>query len=176
MVVDSRDQIWAVTFETYYDSYFQELLHEQLTRKWLKLDQFTRVFVALTASGSAVSGWALWADPDFKPIWTCLAGLAALLTIVHATLGVPERLRDYGENKRRWSGLRADIETFRYKMEIDPNFSIESFTAEFSTYRKRYTEIIQLLKDDILSTTGTEEMAQDRLDGILKDQTERRSA
>jgi len=172
MAIDSRDQLWNAAFETYYDAFFQEMLSEKLIARWQRVDQLTRVLAALTASSSAVSGWALWTQPQFKTAWTIIAGFAAALTIIHATLGVPERVRDQGEIKRRWAAVRTDLETFRYRMKIDPNFQVDTFTNEFSGYRKRYADSIQLLKDDILTTKRTLEMVQGNLNRTLADEIE----
>ena len=57
--MDTRDQIWNTIFDVYYDSYYYELLSNRMVAKWLKWDEFSRVLMAVTASGSAISGLAL---------------------------------------------------------------------------------------------------------------------
>jgi hypothetical protein len=81
-------------------------------------------------------------------------------------------LHDQGEAKRRWAGLRIDLETFRFRMKVEPNFVIENFLREFDGSRKRYGDAIQHSKEDILSTNRTERRVQDRLDLILTDEIE----
>jgi len=170
MTFDPRDELWEVTFETYYDSYYNEQLSDFLINRWQRVDEGTKVLSAVTASGSAVSGWALWSQPGFHITWAILAGLAALLTITHAALAVPGRIKDQTELKRRFAGLRTDLETFRYRMRVDPDFSVEDFTKEFVAYRNRYSDNIQLLKNDLLLTRRLTQKAQSELNNFLKDE------
>ncbi len=164
MVFDPRDQLWEKTFQTYYDTYYEEVLAEKLIRRWQLVDEITKVLVALTVSGSAVSGWALWTTPQFKTGWAILAGIAAVLSIVNIALVVPNRLNEWNESKRAFSRLRVDLETLRYRMELDTDFSVEDFTTIFLAYRERYAECIQTRKEDILSTDRLRNKAQDELD------------
>ena len=169
MAVDSRDQIWEASFETYYEAHYEELVADRLVRQWQIVDEITKVLVALTVSGSAVSGWTLWNDPSFKTVWVILAGIGAVLSIIHVALGVPGRLKDWGEIKRSFAGLRIDLETFRYHMGIDPQFPVEEFKKEFDDYRWRFGDIYQRIKDDILRTRRLQAKAQDDLDERIAD-------
>jgi hypothetical protein len=171
MPFDPRDELWVAAFETYYDAFYQEKLSDELIDWWQRLDEFTKILVTATASGSAITGWALWNTPHFKTLWSVLAGIAALFSIIHASLGVPERLKYHGEIKRRSAGLRIELETFRYRMKINPNFIIDEFTKEFVEYRKRFSsDIIQLLKNDLLETRWLQVKIQDNLNFQLADQ------
>jgi hypothetical protein len=171
MALDPRDSLWDATFDTYYDAYYEEIAADALINRWQLLDEVAKVVVALTASGSAVAGWALWNDPAFRTFWVVLAGLGAILAIVHATLGVPGRLKTWGEIKRAFVTLRIDLETFRYRMEADPAFDVGTFQQQFEQYRKRYTEAMQQLQNDILLTSRLENAAQDDLNARVKDKT-----
>ncbi len=84
MTVDPRDELWRAAFDTYYDSYYEELLADRLINVWRRVDEVTRILAALTASTSAVTGWALWAQQYSRNVWAVLAGFAAVLTILHA--------------------------------------------------------------------------------------------
>ena len=79
MTFDPRDELWNASYETYYDAYYGEITADKVTTRWLKFDNFTKILVSLTASGSAISGWVLWNDPNFKYIWFALAGFGAFL-------------------------------------------------------------------------------------------------
>jgi hypothetical protein len=167
MTVDQRDEIWVAAFDTYYDSYFEEICADRLISRWQKLDEASKLIVAITASGSAVTGWALWSQPGFRTLWTIIASTGAVLAIVHAVLGVPGKIKDHGEVKRLFVALRIDLETFRYRMRFDPNFSVEDFTKEFSRYRDRYSSTVQLLKNDLARTRRLERKTQSELNEIL---------
>lgn len=167
MVNDPRDELWEVAFETHYDAYYEELLEDSLINRWQWVDEVSRVLVALTASTSALSGWALWTEPHFKAVWGITAGVAAVLSIVHTSLGVPGRLKDHGDVKRQFASVRIDVETFRYRMRLDTNFPVVDFTKEFVEYRRRYSDGFQLLKNDILRTHCLQKKVQDQLNQRL---------
>ena len=111
MAHDPRDELWNAIFETYYDALYNEILADKLIARWQIVDEFTKVIVALTASGSAIAGWSLWAQPGYQGLWECLAARAAVLSIVHASLSVAERLKDAGEIRRAFAGLRIDLDS-----------------------------------------------------------------
>lgn len=152
MVVNSQDQIWEATYDTYYDCYYQEIVADGLVKMWQVIDEVTKVLVALTVSGSAVAGWALWSKPEYSDIWAIIAGLASLLTIIHSTLGVPGRLAEWGEIKSLFAGLRINLETQKFKMTIDPQFAVDEITQEFLKIREAYSDGMQRIKNDILRT------------------------
>ena len=43
MTGDSRDSLWEATFETYYDSYYQEILAYELINHWQYLDETAKL-------------------------------------------------------------------------------------------------------------------------------------
>ncbi len=169
-----RDEIWNASFDTFYDSYYEEIAADLVVNRWQYVDETAKVLVALTVSGSAVSGWVLWNQPYFQTGWAILAGFAAVLAIVHATLGVPGRLGDLGDMRRYFGSLRIDLETFRQRMKIDPRFPVEEFTGEFVEYRRRYAEGMQRRKNDILITDGIQTSAQNQLNDRLGDMIEQK--
>lgn len=159
---DPRDAIWNKTFETYYESYFYELVADKLVDRWQLTDDVTKVLVAITASGSAISGWALWQDPGVKWLWAIVAGIGAVLAIVHAALGVPNRIKDWEDIKRSFVSLRVNLETFRHRMEIDPNFPVDGFTNDYAIFRKQFGELVPRQKNDILRTKEPVAQTHDR--------------
>ena len=165
---DPRDEIWNSTFDTYYESFYGEVVANRLARRWQLIDQITKVLVAITASGSAVAGWTLWSEEGFKILWVTIAGVAALLAIIHSAMSVADRLNDAGDVNRSFATLRIELETFRSRMRIDPEFPIEDFTQELVEFRRRYGECVQRIKDDILRTKRLRQKAQDDVDERLK--------
>lgn len=164
---DPRDELWRASYETFYFAYYFEILSDRMVNRWQVLDVVTRVIVALTASGSAISGWALWNNPSFRLIWIVIAGIGACLAIVHTSLGVPGKLKDWGEGKRWFAEIRIELETLRYRMRIDPKFPIEEYTREFIDCRERYGAGVQLIKNDIIWTRRLGSHAQSELDDRL---------
>lgn len=158
-----RDIIWDKIFDVYYDSYWVEILSEKLINIWQKVDDTNKVLVALTASGSVVSGWALWENPTFKYIWIILAGFAALLSIIHASLGVANRIKDWTEIKRQFALLRIDLEMQRAKMEMNYEFNENEFEDIYVTTMKKYAEQYANLRNDILKSKRLQVNAQNEL-------------
>lgn len=159
--------LWQAVYDTYYDCYYQEFEAELLLLRWQKFDDGVRILVALTASSSAVAGWALWNQPGLRYVWVALAGLTAVLSIVHAALSVPGRIREWGDILRVFAGLRIDCETLQFRMKLQPLSPLEPLTEEFLAIRKRYAEGVQMLKNDTLRTGGLRARAQDLLNGKL---------
>lgn len=167
MATDPRDELWDAAFDTYYDAHFSELVEEALMGRWLALDHATRIAVGLTASGSAIAGWALWQNPALTWLWPVLTGFSAVLALVSETFGVKHRLRDCSTCMRAFSSLRIELETFRYRMKIDSQFSISVFEREFVAFRKRYMEECSRTKDDIFRTRNLQVKCQADLDKRL---------
>ncbi len=172
MPTDPRDELWVASFDTFYDSTYAEAIADNLIDRWQRVDEITRALVAITASTSAVAGWALWSKPEFHNSWLVISGIAALLAILHATLGVAGRIKDHAEDKRRFLSLSRDLETFRYEMRINPTFDIAEFSKRFLEFRKRYSDAAQLVKNDIAAThrlaTATQLEVNHRLASEIK--------
>jgi hypothetical protein len=141
-----------------------------MINRWQKVDDFTKVLVAATASGSAVAGWALWQRETLKIFWAVIAGLGALLAIAHAALGVTGRLKEWGECKRHFANLRIELETFRERMALDPNFDFQKFEEEFLSLKRKYAEGVQLLPSDIMLSWRLENITQHNINRRLADQ------
>lgn len=168
---DTRNRIWEEVFKTYYDSYYQEILVHDLINRWQFLDDAAKCTVALTASGSAISGWALWMQPGGRWLWGLLAGVGAVLAILQVSLGVPARISQWRDVRQYFAALRIDLETFRSRMRIDQAFPIGQYSQEFEQFRKRYGEGIPDLRKDILLTSALKKKAQTELDVRLSDET-----
>jgi hypothetical protein len=102
-----------------------------------------------------------------------LAGTAAVLSIIHAAMGVADRLKDAGELRRAFATLRIDIETCRYRMRINPEFPVDEFTQQYVDYQKRFGDCDQRINDDILRTESLKTQVQDEVDDMLADQISR---
>lgn len=170
MTYDSRDQIWNAVFETYYDTFYEEMVADALISRWQILDEITKVLVALTASGSAVAGWSLWNDPNLKYLWAFIAGTAAVLAIVHSTLLVPSRINNWSKVQHQFVNLRLDLDMLRDKMKIDSSFSIDNINNELDILRIQFRDAINNIPNDILLTEKTQLDVQEKLNIRLSDQ------
>jgi len=165
---DPRDKLWERVFETWYDTYFEENVSDQLIARWGRLDAATRVIVAVTASGSAVGGLALWTWPVGRVIWLIIASAAAILAVVHSSLSVPERLKSLCDIRALHVSLRIDLEMLRHRMEIDPDFPLAEFDQRFSDLRERYGQAVQTIRRDPLETNRLRICVQDQLNRRIR--------
>lgn len=83
------------------------------------------------------------------------------------------RLKDQADLRRRFAGLRIDLETFRNHMRIDANFPMNEYNAQFDALRGRYSEAYQLLKNDFFLTRSLENECQNDLDVRLREELQR---
>src|SRR5262249_13560178 len=148
---DPRQQLWLVSFNTYYDALFEETLADGLSNRWQRLDDFTKFVVSSTASGSAISGWALWGRAGWEYAWLAFSGLAALLSLFHAALHVSDRVKARTDDRRRFAQLRTGLETFRYRLQVE-QFDAHKFQREFIDFRKSYSDNVGLLQNDTFRT------------------------
>jgi hypothetical protein len=175
MPPDPRDRLWDTSYETYYHMFYQELLADRVIQRWQFFDALTRVLITITATSSAIGSWELWRTGTFRAIWVIMAGAAAVLSIIHTTLNVVGRLKDHGDIRRRCAGLRVDLETFRQLMEIDANFPIKEYTEKYEEYRRRYSDCIQMLINDIIVRQRFARRVQAQLNASLQAKTVRPS-
>lgn len=163
MSIGNRDELWKSSWETYYCSYFYEIYIGKAVFRWKLFDLITKIIVAITATGSAVAGWSLWADDSYREIWVFLAGTAALLSIVHAVTQVQSILESLSELRTSFSGLRVVLESFRQQLSIFPAFDVTEKNIEFLKKREKYELLIEKFDGDILLTSKLAEKVQDEL-------------
>lgn len=147
---ESRDRLWEASWETYYESYYFELALNRVIGKWKIIDIVTKIIVALTATGSAVAGWSLWNVPGFKEIWVFIAGIAAILSIVHAVIQVQSILSSNAEFRASFSNIRLSLETFRQQLKIHADYNVAEKNTEYQVLRQKYDDLAAKYSDDLL--------------------------
>lgn len=166
--MDERDIIWSKIFEVFYDSYYYELLSDRIISRWLLIDEVTKVLVAITTSSSAIAGWALWNKEGWQYAWIFLAGLSALLSVIHATLNVTQRIKEWTENKRSFSSLRIECETNQGVMDMNAEFDTELHKQFYRDKMKLYGELYSNLPNDFLITKQMRVINQDELNHSIQ--------
>lgn len=173
MTENRLDVLWNESFNTYYDAFYEEIVADEAIRRWQFVDETAAVLVALTATGSAVAGWALWTLSGWRIVWSVFAGLVAVLAIVHKALAVPGRLKGWNESQRSFVSLRIELETFRSNLAIGSNDEIDDLIEKFNGYRKRFGDAINRRPNDIVVTKRMEHDCQDALNRRLEEQIAR---
>lgn len=162
-----RDELWGATWETFYDASYYEILFGSLLKNWQTFDFVTRLLVALTASGSAVAGWALWNDVNYKDYWVFAAGIASLLSIVHATLNTPDKVKNYAQLSNDIASVKLKYETLRQELKIFPEFDVEANFDKHKKLREEYQRVIESYSPDFLTTDSIRNNSQTLLNNKL---------
>jgi hypothetical protein len=162
------DRFWEPAFETFYESYYQELASEALSTRWQIIDTFTSVIVALTATTSAVAGWALWSTDGGKMTWAVIAGAASVISIVHSVLAVPGRIKDQEELRRSFQDIRLSIDTFRRNLEIDLN-SMDEARDQYERLQAGYQDAMKRTKIEMIYTDTMRAGVTARLNDIMRE-------
>ncbi|MGL1893912.1 MAG: hypothetical protein OCD02_19900 [Spirochaetaceae bacterium] len=165
---DTRNEIWNSTWNSYYDTFYQELLAEELEVRWKRFDDISRILIAITASTSAISGWALWSNKDFKIIWVFLAAIGALLSLVTKSLDIPRRISDWNDSKKYFTTLRIDYQIFLDELGFNPEFSTIDATVTVRNLRLRYAEGYKEMLNDSFITQKLKIMIQDSVNNNMK--------
>jgi hypothetical protein len=167
-MANKLEDFWQPSFATLYDASFQELASESILTRWTKIHYATAILTAITASGSAVSGWALWNSGEGKYIWVLVASTASLFSIVHSALGVPAKIKEEEHRRQQFSALRNDIETFRHSLTIGGEFAEAKQT--FDKLRQRLSEnVSNATPDALVFTAAARKEVQAAVDEKLKD-------
>lgn len=167
---DNRDNLWTASFEIFYDCYFEEILADRLVHFWSVVDDVTKWLVAITASGSAVAGWALWNGYGYKEFWLLISMIASLLSITHGVLGIQSRIKTWAENKKAFVILRMEMQAIRQDMVIDPQFDIVHMNERLVSARSKYQDSMSQLSSESFRSDRLENKVQNKLNKIISDQ------
>ncbi|HEY4786492.1 MAG TPA: hypothetical protein VIH57_10605 [Bacteroidales bacterium] len=163
MESDKRDVIWERTYYTYYETYFFELICDGVISRWQLTSDFSKLLVAITTSGSAISSWALWKNSIGVYVWVLIVGIASVLSIVNATWSATNKIKEWTEIKNYCINLRIEIEIFKDNMLIDPDFNVEEFQRTLMKYKKNFGELKKKLKPDVFIRKRLRDQAQNKL-------------
>ena len=169
---DKKDNLWVASYEVFYDCYFEEIVADKMLQFWSVVDDVTKWLVAITASGSAVAGLALWNGHGYKELWLLISMVASILSITHGSLGIQGRIKTWAEVKKSFSMLRMELQGIRQDMQIDPQFDTEDINNKFLAVRSTYQDVMSQLSSDSFRTSGVETKAQQKLNEKISDQIE----
>jgi hypothetical protein len=164
---DLRDRLWKSAYYLWYNSSYNAELASRMVDRLKTIDDVTKVLVALTASGSAVAGWNLWSKSGFDLGWAALAGTGAVLAIVHGSLGIPARLKDWLEAKKDFLGLRSTVDALRSKMTNHPDFDPAEIEKLIADSAARFGEYEGRIPSDFFATARLKSQCQENIDHLL---------
>src|SRR5258707_680788 len=110
MTDSERREIWIEAYRYFYLAYYHELPASALGRRWDRWASGVSLAIALTSSGSALSGWALWKTDRGLIVWSFLAGSASILSIAQSKLNVASRIRKQAAVRRKFARIRLRLQ------------------------------------------------------------------
>lgn len=137
---NQRDIIWKDSFNTYYDTYFDELLTESLSQRWTIINTTIKFLVAITATTSVVAGLALWQEAGWKTFWAVFSLIAAVASVFGAVVVVENFVKDHTKSNKDFTNCRHELENFRHDLDMDPYFDVTSKDKEFKAIKKKYDD------------------------------------
>ncbi len=167
-----RDILWNDSFNTYYDAYFDELLSDTLVNRWMRIDVGVKYLVAITATGSAIAGLALWQEPGWKAAWAALSLIAAAAGIFHSTALVDNLVKEHTRAHKEYAACRSDLENYRHDLNMDPGFDVARKDGEFKALKKKYEDCCGNSPRDWSVSDNLRERVKAQLNETIKDQLE----
>ncbi|HFQ5373700.1 TPA: hypothetical protein ACGUM3_001531 [Vibrio vulnificus] len=162
-----RDEYWNTLWSNYYDSYYYSILFSELTIRAQWFDFISKLLVAVTASGSAIAGWALWEEPSFKIYWVIIAGTASFISIVHTTLNISEKLKGYVKLSNEMAEIRMQYESLQEEVTIYPEFDVDEMHVKSKAVKNKYIAVLRGYAPDFLSSKKLQNRSQDILNDKL---------
>jgi hypothetical protein len=156
---------WTQTFEIYYQAYLQEMYAEYLSDFWSKWDRFSAILVAATATGSTVTGFALWKTASGQVVWGIIAGVAAVTSLITGGLQVAQAVKLQGDLRTKFLHVRLQLADFRQDM---PQMAESDQKTRFETLRTDFNAVLEMAKSDFALTESRRKIINDKLDAILK--------
>jgi hypothetical protein len=166
MPAKTLEDYWNLSFDTLYDACFYELASEHVIRSWNLIDLVISLCTAFIIAGSAVSGWALWENPNGKLIWGCIAAAGSALAIFHGILAVPRRITREAERQQRFSALKADLVHFR--ANLTRGLDVSKAQKRFDVLREKLRSNVSKTPPDIVLTQSARQAIQKSVNNKLK--------
>jgi hypothetical protein len=161
--------LWDRSWDVLYKAHFYELTAEHVVSRWEKIDITVIFLMTATASGSAVAGWSLWNNPDWRIVWLAIAGLASVISIGHGAVAVPRRIKEQEKIRRTFSWVRVNLETLRRNLDGDTESKEAKQALErFHELEKEFDRAVADSPKDIALTVKLRNRVQDELDLRLK--------
>ena len=154
-------ELWAAVHTDHYACYYEEAVAEHLVSRWRLLDTITKFLTALTASGSTVAAWSVWTSPTGgHASWAILSGLAAVISLVHMSLGISDRIKEDTLIFSIFQQLRLDLEIMKKKMRLRQNETLTAYLNDYRDITSKFGKAYALKRPDFFLTLKREKMIQ----------------
>lgn len=170
---DPWTELWNQIWKSYFNAYFMERKSEKLLGVWENIDTVTNILVLFTATGSAavttsaVAGWSVWDSPTGKVVWSGLAGLAAVLSILSQSFGVKSNIKMQTDWLVSYREVRTRLEMIMSRMKLHPNSDSDELESEFILIKKNLAARTAGYRTNILDTKRRGIQIQEQLEEDL---------
>ena len=154
-----RSKYWRDAFFFFTQAYYYELLASLLSRRWEKWGSWISFVIAITASGSAISGWAVWHQNRLGTIaWAVFVGMASLLSIAQDKLNVQAHINKQRLLRKRFAQIRGALQILL--SDIESGQDLARIEAVFKTQREKYFDLTASVDSDMFETLFTRRRAK----------------
>ena len=159
---------WEEAFRYYSLAYYYELLSSSLMRRWNRWGGGTSFAVALTSSGSAISGWAVWHHNQAGSIvWAILVGAASVLSIAQSRLSVQSHIKTQRRLRKRFATIRSALQIIL--SDIVSGKDLAAIDKQLGTQRARYFALTASVDPDLAGTRALRERVKADRDVVLNE-------
>jgi hypothetical protein len=158
------NELWATAHSDHYACCYEEATAEFLVSRWRLLDTISKFLTALTASGSTVAAWTVWASQSGQMGWAMLSGTAALLALIHMSLGISDRIKEDTLIFSTFQQLRLDLEIFKKKIRLKHYETLTSYLNDYLEVAAKFGKAYALKRPDFFLTTKREIKIQNDVD------------
>ena len=166
--IEVWNELWNAAHDVHYRCYFEELCAEFLVSRWRLIDSVSKFLTAATASTSAIAAWTIWLTSTTTEVsWAIISGIAALLALIHSSLGITERIKEDTLVFATFQQLRLDLETFQLKMKIREYDKLSQCKSDYLDIRAKFGKCHALKRPDFILTQKHEADIQEQLNKSL---------
>jgi hypothetical protein len=154
------NELWTSVHNDHYACFYEEAVAEFLVARWRLVDTVTKFSTTLTASGSTIAAWVIWKGATGQGIWVVLAGTAAIMALIHQTLGISDRIKEDTLIYSTFQQLRLDLETLKKKMRLKLHDSLTAYLSDYMDITGKFGKAHALKRPDFFLTLGREKKIQ----------------
>lgn len=135
MKTSVKNHIW----NSMLDADLNDRYWHYLGRRYYNYDKYTKVFLAVMASGT-VASWGIWREIEW--LWKILSGMSAILAIALPILDWPKMTGRIVNVKQQWHQIKSEYENLWLecgKQDCDTKL----LESELKKIRKKETSIVK---------------------------------
>ena len=158
-----RQTLVSAAFGTWFNSKYAVLVSDELLQKWQLIDTCCQIGICVTAAGSCIAGWQLWAYPGLKILWAVISGCISLAALAHKSFDVAGEVRKWSDARRVYATLTNQLETLKYEVDT-------AFDKDPDRYQTRYLDIRESYQEQDKTTPGKDLLLTEPLQHKIKKQ------